>query len=140
MPTAESAYTYYSNDLANGKADSTLWTGSQAVSPYNCTSDYLNLLGIPQKINHTSKNPSSMVYTLQNLPSHSGIIIVYNVFKVDSWLTSGSTADNNATLSLTSSITSPGSQASSSNISLKNSYGANICGGDGNEMIWTIHS
>ena len=139
-PAAKSAYTYYSNDLPNGKADSTLWKGSQALSAYTCTSDYQNLLGIPQKANHTSKNPSSMVYTLQGLPSHRGIILVYNVFKVDSWLTAGATADSNATQTITASINSPGSSTSSSNISLKNSFGANICGGDGNEMIWTIQS
>jgi hypothetical protein len=86
-PTAESKLTFYSNDLPNGQAVSKLWQGSSPLLPYNCTTDYMSLLGIPQHSNRTQKSATNLVYNLKGLPEHRGILMVLNVFKIDNWLT-----------------------------------------------------
>jgi hypothetical protein len=113
QPTAESAYTFYSNDLPIGKGKSDLWQGSQSLQPYNCTSDYVNLLGIPQSSNHTSKKPTNLVYSLKGLPEHRGVLIVFNLFKIGDWLSNSSVAETNVTQIITVTATSPGYQGSS---------------------------
>jgi hypothetical protein len=57
---------------------------------------------------------------------------VLNLFKIDQW------ASSNSSLLVSISITSPNTQASTYNTSFTNSYGGNICGGPGNEMIWAL--
>lgn len=140
VPLISSGYVFYSNDLPNGHANSSLWQGSQALSTLNCTNDYINLYGIPQAANHSTKNPSTLTYTLSGLPTHRGIIMVLNIFKVDDWLGSASQVDNNTTFVINIAINSPGYQGNTFNLSLTNSYGSNICGNSGREMIWTVQS
>jgi hypothetical protein len=140
VPLDSSGYIFYANDLPNGHSNSSLWTGSKALSSLNCTSDYINLYGISQPANHTSKVPSTLTYNLKGLPSHRGIIIVLNIYKVDDWLTSTSVANPNTSLIINVAVNSPGYQGNAFNISLTNSYGSNICSNSGREMIWAVQS
>jgi len=104
------------------------------LSNINCTSDYINLLGISQEDNHTVASPASLKYSLNNLPHHRGLIFVINIFKIGTWLNPGS----NNSLNIKILASAKGYQGSSSSIILKNSYGAKICSPNGNEMIWAV--
>lgn len=139
-PISSSGYVFFANDLPNGQANSSLWKGSEPLSALNCTSDYTNLYGIVQSANHTSKVASTLTYTLGNLPTHRGIIIVFNIFKVGDWYSTGSVVNSNATLVITTIVNSPGYQGTSFNITLNNNYGSNICGSSGKEMIWGVQA
>lgn len=139
LPSSTSGLVFYANDLPAGSNGSSLWKGSEAISSFTCTSDYINLFGIPQSNNHSSKTPSSLTYTLNNLPSHRGITLVLNIFKIGEWLASSPSAINSPT-SINITVNSPGYQGSVFNISLTNLFGSNICGGPGREMIWALQA
>lgn len=139
VPNSASGLVFYANDLPAGSSGSSLWKGSAPLSSLTCTSDYINLLGIPQSANHSIKTPSSLNYTLTNLPAHRGITLVLNIFKIDDWLTTSSSATNNLT-SINITVNSPGYQGTTFNITLTNLYGSNICSGSGREMIWALQA
>lgn len=156
VATAQSGFTFYASDLTIGQNNSELWKGSESLSTISCGVDYHGLLGVAKNAinnntnttNSTSTNatnssnttnsgkavPTTLTYNLGGLPSHSGLIVVLNIFKIDSWSGNGSFA-------LTISVGSTASATSNSfNISLTNSYGGQICGDSANEMIWALQT
>lgn len=139
VPTSASGLIFYANDLPAGSNGSSLWKGNSPLSTLTCTSDYINLFGIPQSANHSTQNPSSLNYTLTNLPTHLGITLVLNIFKIDDWFTTATAITNNLT-SINITVNSPGYQGSTFDITLSNLYGSNICSGPGREMIWAVQA
>lgn len=137
-PSSGIGFNFYANDLM-GQPSSQLWTGSESLSPFNCTSDYINLYGISQKSNHNQSVPSNLVYTLSGLPSHTGLIMVINIFKIGYWITTPNTT-NSTNMTIVISVSSPGYVGSNFNIPLTNAFGGNICGESGNEMIWALQA
>jgi hypothetical protein len=135
VPASASGYVFYANDLTSGPG-SALWTGSENLTAFTCTSDYVNIYGIGQPENHTVKTPSSLNYTLTGLPAHRGITLVFNIFKIDDWIIEGNST--NTIINIT--VNSPGYQGNTFNIRLTNQFGSNICGGSGREMIWAMQA
>lgn len=124
---------FFASDLPLNSADTNSWTGSSAASAYTCGQNYTNIFGIPPDPNATT--PSTLTYQLSGLPGHSGLTFVFDVFKIDQW---GSSP--NETLNLNIVANSPGFSRTSFGMNLTNQYGGNVCGGEGNEMIWTVQA
>ena len=54
LPSTASNLQFYANDLVDSSQQTgKLWTGSQALSSFNCSDKYRNLLGISKKSNRT---------------------------------------------------------------------------------------
>ena len=131
-PITNSGDVFFASDLALGVSDTSSWSGAQATS-YSCGSNYVNLFGIAPDPNITAT--STLTYTLQHLPAHSGLSFIFNIFKIDQW-----GASPNETLTVLVEAVSPGLEKNTFNIDLTNAYGGDICGGPGNEMIWTVQA
>jgi hypothetical protein len=80
----ESEYSFYGSDLIDGIINKNQWSGSLPLSTLDCTTDYKQLYGIANSIQNISKK-NSITFIQPNLPAHRGLIIVVNVFKIDSW-------------------------------------------------------
>lgn len=133
MPTSISGFIFYASDLSVGGTANDSWSGSRPTSSYQCTDQYNNLFGIAP--NPNSSSPSTLTYNLKNLPTHTGLTFVFNLFKIDNWgTTSPSTSSQaaNNSLRVTVEASSSSFQADTFGIDLNNAYGGNLCGGNGN--------
>jgi len=125
---------FYASEAILGQ-DASGWTGS-GVTTFNCTSDYIGLVGIPNVPNNTNSTtpvPTSFSSTFRNLPTHFGLTFGLTIFKIDYWAFVPSTNNQSNTnrltpLNLTIRVSSPAAADVTYTARLNNSYGANICG------------
>ena len=86
---------------------------------------------------------------MKNLPPHSGLYFVIDIFKIDSWAVPTPTTNNTNTLTRLTPLTLTISVAFLNNVNqrvnlntyavkLNNDFGGNVCGGPANDMIWTL--
>lgn len=139
-PLSTSSLTFYASG-AQPTSGTAGWK-SPGLTTYQCTSDYQNLVGIPNilnNLNNTAASPTTLSTTFENLPSHYGLRFTINIFKVDYWAEpTTSTANKVYPLSFSIAVSSPNQVTSFLTVPLSNSVGANICGESANEMIWTL--
>lgn len=138
-----SGLSFYASEAILGQ-NSSGWVGT-GVTTYSCTTDYIDLIGIPNVLNNTNSTtpvPTTLASTFNNLPSHFGINFVLTVFKVDYWgyvpATNLSNINRLTPLNLTVRVSSPATVDVTYTLRLDNSYGANICGETDNEMMLTL--
>jgi hypothetical protein len=81
IPQPESGLSFYGSDISNGVIDHSGWTSTgSAFHEMNCSNSYNGLWGV----NNTSpQNNISISWSTTNLPSHTDLYIVFNLFKTD---------------------------------------------------------
>ena len=105
-PSQSSGLTFYASDIVLNNS-TTSWSSNGLVQQ-GCTADYPGLVGVPNivnNINHTIAVPTTLSYSLSNLPGHYGLIFYMNIFKVDYWASNSS--NKAASLSIRVYVDSP---------------------------------
>ena len=84
VPTPVSALAFYGSDVTGGVIDKTSWSSiGGLLKELKCSADYTDLWGID---NVNNNNNVTIQYKQDNLPSHTGLYLVVNIYKTDTRL------------------------------------------------------
>ena len=135
-PLSSGGLTFYASEAVNQEG-ALGWQGPPELTSFTCTSDYINIVGVPNIANNqlnTIPSPTSISTTFINLPTHYGLYFAINIFKVDHWAVASSVNANSSAstrltpLNLTITVGTGQSNDVFFPVSLNNNYGNNICG------------
>jgi len=140
VPTPESGLSFFGSDISNGVVDQGSWSAINSpntMDRVNCTSHYKDIWGIS---NTGSDANSTLRWSTSKLPAHTGLYIVLNVYKID---ISMSTTAAGARKSQNVYVNTGDGNWYTVELMNKRSGdsktpGSNICGGEGNEMIYAF--
>ena len=125
-------YYFYGNDVNDGIIQRSSWRGysdnqSVKLKKMNCTTNYEEIWGIPHSSTTNNQKIQSLEWSQTNFPPHRGMIIMFNIIKVNNWEIAGKNKNY-----INIRLISDNNELTNQNQTVNNSVGSNICGGPGN--------